>query len=156
MGGPSTLTALGQGVFNWLGSGVTSTVAFSPKVTTHYTVVLFGTNGCINTLNSALAVLICDGLQELSKEPFSAYIDISNQLHLASALPNQDIREVHLYDLQGRLLLRSEPIGGWKRVDLSNFSHGWYVIEVEGTGEGAGEKTIVLNGLRNEFYKKVL
>ncbi len=131
----TTLSVIGQGIFTWWNIGNTPTLVVSPTVTTHYTIIATGVAGCTNTLNTTLAVVVCDGMKEINQTTFRAYIDFNQQLVIEALGLGAGDAQVNIFDLQGRLIHCSSLVDGIRQFDFTNVSHGWYVVEVE-TGSG--------------------
>ncbi len=64
-GSPATLTANGSNSYSWTG-GVTNALAFTPAVTTTYTVTGTGANGCTSTERLTLTVAPCTAGTQLT------------------------------------------------------------------------------------------
>ncbi len=140
----ATLTASGANTYTWSTSANTQTIAISPTVTTSYTVVGTGVNGCTNTATFTQSVSTCAGLNELSS---NNEINIfpnptSGQFTLLFDKVKEKV-EVKVVNAIGQIVLR-KTISSTDKINLniSDQASGVYFVEVNAGGESYRTKVV--------------
>ncbi|MCB0401197.1 MAG: S8 family serine peptidase [Flavobacteriales bacterium] len=129
-GNQVTLTGSGTATgYSW-DNGVTNGVAFTPSVTTTYTVTGTDGNGCENTDQITITVNICTGVEELEADQFAIYPNPTNNIINVVGLDNA--KAVTLLDVTGKVVYMNTNINATSMViDLSNASKGLYFLQVQ-------------------------
>ncbi|HXB39372.1 MAG TPA: DUF2341 domain-containing protein [Bacteroidia bacterium] len=155
VGGSTPLTASGGTNYNWsppagLSSTTGSSVTASPTVTTTYTVLVTGGNGCQKSDTVTVTVNVCTGIQQgLSFTEIHAY---PNPNHGAFTLAGNfgDSREVFisLNNMLGetvKVIENTELSGNYKKeINIADLPEGIYFLLLK-TKEGSQIKKITKN-----------
>jgi hypothetical protein len=117
------LNATGSGNFQWYLNGImilgADSSSFGPVHDGDYIVQLTDTNGCVTTSN----VYIITSIEEISDN-----ITILNQQNILSINANENITQVILYDISGKVLLTASPDYTNYSFNKNTLSQGSYII----------------------------
>lgn len=136
--GTATLTATGSAAtYSWMPSGSGASISVSPSVTTTYSVIATGSNGCTNMATIIQNVSTCTGIQqfevgswqlEVYPNPTSGIVTIKAKAGL----------QIHVYNVTGELILNTELKTEMAEINLTDQANGIYLIKA-----GSGTKKII-------------
>lgn len=136
------LTASGASSYTWTNPGVTNGVAFSPTITTNYTVT--GTQGpCSNTSNIIVIVNACAGIEDLTNSFYtSIYPNPNNGLFIirTSILPASLI----IYDLTGKEIMNKNLTEMETQINVPELENGVYYMNIKNGKNSINNKLIIL------------
>ena len=133
-GETTTLTASGQGNFNWTNGGIGPIVIVSPTVTTQYTLTLTAITGCSNTVSKTVEVGLCDGISETVFNQLNVYLNHEDKLIVDVEPASLSVRGVRIFDLEGRLINQFRYMDQKSAIEFGILNRGCYTIEVEFEG----------------------
>ncbi len=129
VGQNAVLTASGAVSYTWYPTGSGSSISVSPTVTTSYTVVGTGVNGCTNTSTFNQGVSPCTGLTIFNSQEEEMLVypnPFSNKITVSIAGESS----IKIYNTIGMLVYSSE-IKNKKDIDLSELPIGIYFIRTD-------------------------
>lgn len=124
-----TLTAGGAGTFSWSTGETDSVIVISPVMTSSYTVVGTGTNGCENSLTYVQNVQSCNGIKDLGltesdirifPNPFSDKISISGAKD----------KTLEILNCSGALMENVVIRDDQSEISLSHLENGLYFLKL--------------------------
>lgn len=138
-----TLTASGASTYTWNPGSVTNaTAAVSPTLTTIYSAVGTGTNGCNNTSNITVFVNPCTGISQLNAAQANGYLvypnPTSGKLIIKSNNTSAHQLQIEIIDVVGKVVLKqkinySESLN-YATVEMDNYPAGLYFLKLK-TGD---------------------
>ncbi len=141
-GQTTTLTASGANSYVWNPSGSGSTIVISPTVTSSYTVIGTGANGCLNSSVITQSVSLCTSVATISKlENFlvSIYPNPTNgdvNINLSSTA------QVLIINMLGQVLFAADFNEGPQNLDIRYYAKGIYFVNVIQNGHQQSIKLI--------------
>lgn len=129
--GTATLTATGSAAtYSWMPSGSGASISVSPSVTTTYTVIATGSNGCTNMATITQNVSTCTGIKTFEEalglvvypNPTNGKIAITYKMNWLG---------FEIYNSLGEKLQLNKVVGKESvEVDLSSLPDGIYFVKV--------------------------
>jgi hypothetical protein len=136
-----TLNGTGGTTYQWYWNVNTSqapTLTDFPKVSTVYTLIAVGANGCSNKTTYNQNVSTCDGLSSFSTASEISLYPNPNSGRFEIATGSGAVNSILVTDLSGRVLIRQEGFSGKKEINMSDLSNGIYYVLISTDG---GSKT---------------
>lgn len=131
VGGSATLTASGASYYNWNPGGGGTTIAISPTVTTSYTVVGTGTNGCQSSAVLNQSVSPCTSITELIL--FNGTPAVKLYPNPSSGEVTMEVEEgdmLKIIDAMGKKIMEVEVHRGNAEFNMIDAPAGIYFVQV--------------------------
>lgn len=141
-GSTEALVANGASTYTWSTSQIFQAISVSPTVTTTYSVVGTGTNGCKSSSSITINVSPCTSIaKNNADEHFEIYPNPSSGKFMIAAL--NEINEVLIFDLLGEIIFKADlKVNETKYIDISNKPNGIYFVKLNAAGSSETRKII--------------
>lgn len=127
-----SLAASGAQSYTWSTGGNSAIIAVSPSVTTTFSLIGSGANGCESSAFFTQTVNACTGIAFNSKANviYSVYPSPAADV---ITVKGSDLKALIVYNLQGQVLLSIAVSGTESHIDMTSVIDGLYILKVEGT-----------------------
>jgi len=137
-----TLAAAGAQSYTWSTGNNSAIIASSPSVTTTYTLIGSGANGCSARALYTQVVNACADIREAN------YADKGSTMFPSPAnevvtLKVTNVSVVRVYNLQGELVFSKLALDNELQIQTSDLANGFYLVRIE-LGSGREEVTRLL------------
>ncbi len=130
-----TTTLIANGATSYTfnpGAIVGNSIAFSPTVTTTYTVD-GGTGNCFGSSTSIITVNVCTGVQEIpsnAPETISVFPNPADDYIIIYNTVTTNVVTINVYDVTGKLITTKNGDFYKEYIDVSKFAKGLYFVEI--------------------------
>ena len=141
VGEVATLTASGAVTYTLYGYSFSSSIAITPTVTTQYTVIGSGPNGCIGTQQVTQSVELCTGIID-NKEKDRLFMIYPNPSSGEFFIETSVEMKIVILSTLGQILRTEQLSSGINTISLYNLAPGIYFITSDSQYRGQMTKVI--------------
>lgn len=144
-GNSATLTASGAVTYSWSTNTTGNSIFVAPTVSTLYSVIGYGANGCNNTFIINQVVSPCTGINgnSLDNVVARAYPNPSNSMITVESI--NSIEKIEVFDLNGKIVLTENNAGTNKiTMNVGSLNNSVYLLRVKlVSGEVSNTRIVV-------------
>lgn len=143
LGGSAVLSTSGASTYSWSTGATSSSVSVSPTITSTYSVTGTNTAGCSSMGTFSLTVNTCTGFNEYGHQLSSVLVYPNPTTGLLSIeFQEEDAYEITISDLTGRKLKMWDEKNKEAHLDITELSHGVYVVSINSVKQRVNFKII--------------
>jgi Secretion system C-terminal sorting domain/Concanavalin A-like lectin/glucanases superfamily len=115
--------------------------SYTASTSGSYTATVYSKFGCFKTSDAkSVTITSGNGINDLNSIQFSISPNPTNNLiTINSAVLNT---EINIFSIEGKNMLNDKIIGSQKRIDVSDFAKGIYIVELKADGKVSRTKMI--------------